>query len=167
MRRLFGSFTAGVAALSLGLMVVAQAAEVSLTSVPKPVLHTVKTRFKNAMLVGASEEKTAEGKAFYEVSLKERGRSIDVTLSPEGAMSVIEKQIARKELPKPMADTLSKRYPGAKYTMFEQVFEVEAGKETLVYYEAVLIDSGKQTWAVELALDAKVRKIDNITGEAD
>ena len=167
MRRLLSWVPAGIAALSLALMVVAQAAEVSITSVPKPVLQTVKTRFKDAMLVGAAAETTAAGKTVYEVSLKERGRNIDVTLTPGGAMSLIEKQIARKELPKPMADTLNKRYPGAKYTMFEQVFEVEAGKETLVYYEAVFVDSGKQTWAVELALDAKVRKIDNITGEAD
>jgi len=167
MRRPFRLLDAGIVTVFLVAAVAARAAEVSITSVPKPALQMIKARFKDAMLVGAAAETTAAGKAFYEVSLKERGRNIDVTVTPEGALTLIEKQIALKDLPKPLADTLTKRYPRAKYRIVEQVYTVEAAKETLAYYEAILVDSKKEVWAVELGLDAMVRKIENKTAEEE
>jgi hypothetical protein len=147
----------------------AWAGEVSVKSVPKPVHDTVKARFKDASVAGASKEQTPEGKLVYEVNLKQHGRNIDVTLAPDGSMQLIEQEIARKELPRAVADTLEKRYPKARYRMIEQVITVEAGKETLSHYEALLDDSRKKVWSVELGLDGAVRKIEDKTAnpEAD
>jgi hypothetical protein len=146
---------------------VAGAGEVQTRAVPKPVMDAAKGRFKTAKYVGAAKEKNEAGEWMYEVSMSEKGMGIDMMVTPAGAITLIEKQIARKDLPQAMADTLNARYPKAKYQIFEQVYTVVDGKETLAYYETMLVDPHKQTWAVELALDGSVRKIENKTGETD
>jgi hypothetical protein len=157
-----------VAAVAMSLFAVAAGAgEVQQRAVPKPVLDAAKGRFKTAKYVGASKEKNEAGEWIYEVSLTEKGMGIDLTLTPAGAITLIEKQIARKDLPAALGDTLAARYPKAKYQIFEQAYTVVDGKETLAYYETVLVDPQKQTWAVELAPDGTVRKVDNQTGEKD
>jgi hypothetical protein len=165
MSRSILSLQAAIAAAVLAAAAV-QAGEMSLTSVPKPVLQTVKSRFKSAMMVGASQDKTPEG-TVYEVSLRERGMGIDVSLDSQGKMLLFEKQIARKDLPKAVADTLNARYPRAKYRLFEQAYQVQGEKETLTYYEAVFVDPSKKIWAVELGLDGTVRKVDDKTAEEE
>lgn len=168
-----GRFRA-VMGLALGTVLLtvapgARAGEVAVSSVPKPVHDRVKARFKDATVAGASKEETAQGTPVYEVNLKQHGKNIDVTLTPDGNMQMIEQEIARKELPRAVADTLEKRYPKAKYRIIEQVITVEGEKETLSYYEALLSDSRKKVWAVELGLDGAVRKIEDKTAnpEAD
>jgi len=157
-----------VAAVAMSLWAAAAGAgEVQQRVVPKPVLDAAKGRFKTAKYVGAAKEKNEAGDWMYEVSLSEKGMGIDLMVTPEGAITLIEKQIARKQLPAALGDTLAARYPKAKYQIFEQVYTVVDGKETLVYYETVLVDPQKQSWAVELALDGTVRKIENKTGEVD
>ena len=160
---------AAVAAVAVACFAAAAGAgEVQSRAVPKPVMDAAKGRFKAAKYVGASKEKNEAGDWVYEVSMSEKGMNIDMTLTPAGAITLIEKQIARKDLPAPLGDTLMARYPKAKYQLFEQVYTVDKdGKETLAYYEATLVDPHKQTWAVELALDGTVRKVDNKTGEVD
>ena len=157
-----------VAAVTMSLFAAAAGAgEVQQRAVPKPVLDAAKGRFKTAKYVGAAKEKNEAGDWMYEVSLSEKGMGIDLMVTPAGAITLIEKQIARKDLPAPLGDTLAARYPKAKYQIFEQVYTVADGKETLVYYETVLVDPKKQSWAVELALDGTVRKVENKTGEVD
>ena len=89
----------------------ARAGEVSVASVPKPVHDKVKARFKDATVAGAPREQTEEGQLVYEVNLKQHGRDIDVTLTPDGDMRLIEQEIARKDLPRAVAHILDKRYP--------------------------------------------------------
>jgi len=159
------SLKAAIAAAVLAAGAV-QAGEMSLTAVPKPVLQTVKSRFKGAMLVGASREKTPEG-TVYEVNMRERGMGIDVSLDSQGKMLLFEKQIARKDLPRAVSDTLNTRYPRAKYRSFEEAYQVQGDKEILTYYEAVFVDPNKKIWAVELGLDGTVRKVDDKTAEEE
>jgi hypothetical protein len=132
--------------------------------VPKSVQQTVLARFKGAKVVGASAEKGDDQKLVYEVNLREKGKNIDVTLAPTGEMILIEQEISFSGLPKPAADTLGKRYPGARYKIVEMIYKVEGGKETLAYYEALLMDSSKQAWAAELAGDGAVLKIEKKKG---
>jgi hypothetical protein len=146
----------------------AGAGEVQSRAVPKPVMDAAKGRFKEAKYVAAAKEKNEAGEWVYEVNMSQKGMNIDMIVTPAGAITLIEKQIARKELPAALGDTLNARYPKAKYQLFEEVYTVAAdGKETLAYYEATLVDPKKQTWAVELALDGHVLKVDNKTGEVD
>ncbi len=116
--------------------------KVPLDKVPKAVLEKVKKRFPKAEVKEASKE-VADGKTVYEVTLKQDGKNIDVTLTPEGEITTIEKEIAFKDLPKAVAETFEKKYPKATYTIVEEVIKVKDGKETLEYYEA-LSDHGRQ-----------------------
>jgi len=167
MRRSVRTIVLLASAAALTLASVAAAGELQPRAVPKPVMDAVKTRFKTAKFVGAGKEKNAADEVVYEVNLSEKGMAIDLMVTPEGTITLIEKEIARKSLPKAVSDTLNVRYPKAKYQICEEIYTVEAGKETLAYYEATLVDPAKQTWAVELELNGAVRKVENKTGVVD
>ena len=140
MRQFSRWLAAGVA---LGLLAVAavRAADggekkVPLEKVPKAVLDAAKARFEGAEIKGASTEKE-DGKLVYEISLVHKGRKIDATFTPEGKVVSVEKEIKTDEVPKPVADALKEKYPGAKVKIAEEV--TEEGK---VKYE-FLLDTGK------------------------
>lgn len=147
---------AATAFLALGAL--AQAGEVPFKQVPKSVQQAVMARFKGAKVVGAAREKTPEDSLIYEVSLKEKGKGVDVTLTPAGDILSFEKEISFKDLPQAAADSLNQRYPGARYKILETFYKVEGGKETLAYYEALFTDSGKQAWMAEFAGDGTILK---------
>jgi len=151
---------ASIGAALLACSALAQAGEMSLKDLPKSVQQTVLARFKGAKVVSAAGEKNQEQQLIYEVNLRDKGRNIDVTLQPTGELILIEKQISFSELPKPTAETLNQRYPKARYKLVEEIYKVDQGKETLAYYEALLTDTGKQVWAMELAADGTVLKVE-------
>ncbi|HEY2910162.1 MAG TPA: hypothetical protein VGI99_07945, partial [Gemmataceae bacterium] len=109
-----------------------------------------------AEIKGASKE-TEDKKTVYEITFKENGKNIDVTLTPEGKITLIEKQIDRNDLPKAVAETFDKKYPGATYKMIEEVIKVANGKETREYYEALLVTAEKKTFEVEVLPDGKFK----------
>src|SRR6266545_7391671 len=97
------TLTAVVVALGLGLgawaapQVVEQ--KVPLDKVPRAVMDSVKARFPDAKLIGASSEKDGD-KLVYEVELEFKGLHHDVTLEADGKLILIEREIAFKDLPK-------------------------------------------------------------------
>lgn len=154
-------FTSLAAGATLALFVAAAAArgdeeKVPLDKVPKPVLEAAKKRFPKAEVKGASKE-TENGKTVYEVSLKQDGKNIDATVSPDGTITLIEQEVGFAALPKPVATTLAKKYPGAKYQIIESVTKVEGGKETLEYYEAHIATADKKVIEVEVLPDGKLK----------
>src|SRR5262245_32039576 len=100
-------FSCLMAAAGLGLLAAAAVSpadeeKVPLDKVPKAVLESVKGRFKDAELKGATKEKE-DGKTVYEVTIKFKGHNVDVTVTPDGDIILIEKEIAAKDLPKAVA----------------------------------------------------------------
>src|SRR5262245_204745 len=79
--------------------------KVPLDKLPKKVVAAVKAKFPGARMVGASTEKE-EGKTVYEVTLKHKGRNVDVTLETDGTIVSVEKEIRHKELPKVVRSAL-------------------------------------------------------------
>ena len=138
----------------------AHAGDVALDKVPQPVMEAIKARFTEAKVTGAAKEKTPEGQEIFEISLENKNlNTTDVTITPEGAIVLIENQITRKELPAPVLKTLEGKYPKARYKIVEQIIDVAAAKEeTLRGYEVILMTPEKQLWAVELGLDGKIVK---------
>jgi uncharacterized membrane protein YkoI len=128
---------------------------VPLDKVPKPVVETVKKRFPKAELVSASKE-DEDGKTVYEVQIKDGGTKLDVTVTPEGTLLVIEKEIAAKDLPKAVTDALDAKYPKATFKVVEEITKVKDGKDQPVYYEVLLVTADKKTFEVELAADGKI-----------
>ncbi len=158
---------AGIATVALSLGTIAQAAELALDKLPKSVAETVAARFADAKLLAAAEEKNAEGKQIYEVSLDRGGLNIDATLTPDGALTLIEQEVTRKDLPELIAKTLEDKYPKARYRLSEQVINVKDKEETLAHYEVLLVTPQKQIRAVEVGLDGKILKIEKKTSETE
>ncbi len=131
--------------------------KVPVDKLPKAIVEGAKKRFPKAELVEASKE-TSEGKTSYEVSMKQDGKTIDVTFTPEGVMTLIEKQIDAKSLPKSVAATLAAKYPKATHKLIEELIKVADGKETLESYEVLLVTSDMKTLEVVFSPDGKVTK---------
>lgn len=155
MKLVFGLLT--IALVTAGLTALAAGEPVPLDKLPKPVAESVKKRFPKAEMKAASKGETADKKTVFEVSLKQDGKNIDVSLTSEGAITVIEKEHAFKDLPKAVADTFSKKYPNATYTIIEEVITVAGGKETTEYYEAILVTADKKTFEAEVFPDGKFK----------
>jgi hypothetical protein len=78
---------------------------------------------------------------------------------------MIEKEIDAKDLPKPAADAVAKKFPGAKTKLVEAVYTVKGGKEALAYYEAHLVTADKKEVEVEVEADGKIKKTEESKGE--
>src|SRR5689334_4740830 len=141
----FGSWFAGLGVALLVLTALASADEekVPLDRVPKAVREAVKARFPDAELVSAEKE-TEGGRTVYEVAIKNKGQSIEVTATADGMILEIEKQIAARDLPGAVAKTLEEKYPRATYKIIEEVVKVKDGKEKLESYEVLLVTAGKK-----------------------
>ncbi|VTR95262.1 Uncharacterized protein OS=Singulisphaera acidiphila (strain ATCC BAA-1392 / DSM 18658 / VKM B-2454 / MOB10) GN=Sinac_0423 PE=4 SV=1: DUF2874: DUF2874 [Gemmata massiliana] len=146
-----------IAVVALSAPVRADEEKVPLEKVPKAVLETVKKRFPKAEVIGASKEKEKD-KTVFEIELKEAGKTIDVTLTPEGAITTIEKQIEAKELPKAVTEALEKKYAKATFKTVEAVYSMKDGKEALDYYEVLLVTADKKTIEVEIFADGKIKE---------
>jgi uncharacterized membrane protein YkoI len=143
----------------LGLMVAAVNADeekVPLKDLPKKVVAAVKAKFPGAKLNSASKEKEGEG-FVYEVSITDKeGHKIDVSLTPEGKITAIEKLITAQDFPAAVTKTLKAKYPGAKYLKVE---DVTAGEKK--YYEVVLETKDKKKFEVEISPEGKVLKTES------
>jgi uncharacterized membrane protein YkoI len=138
------------------LFVAARADEekVPLDKVPIAVIETVNARFPGAKLTQAERE-TEEGKTTYEIALTHKGHKVEVSLTEGGDVIEVEKEVAAKDLPRPVADALKAKYPKATVKKAE---EVTKGVKPPVY-EIHIADDGK---AREVVLDAsgKVLKVE-------
>jgi transcriptional regulator len=152
----------GISLLSGGV----QAGEdkIPLDKLPKAVEEAVKKRFPKAELVAAAKE-TVDKKTEYEVILKNEGQKIDVTLTPDGVILGMEKEITAKDLPKAVTMTLKKTYPNADYKKVEEVIKVKDGKETLAFYEVLLETADKKTVEVKVEANGKILTPDAKDGE--
>jgi hypothetical protein len=140
--------------------------KVPLDKVPRAVLEAVKKRFPEAEVTGAEKE-TDNGKTVYEIGIKDKGQSIEVTLTPEGTLTEIEKQIAAKDLPKAVAEGLESKYPKATFKTIEEVIMVREGKEKLEYYEVLLVTAEKKKLEVTVTPDGKINKEEDKSKEKD
>lgn len=141
-------------------MVRADEEKVPLDKLPKPVADAVRKRFPKLDMKEASKEITEDKKTVYEVSLKDGTKKIDVTLTPEGAIVMVEKEITRNDLPKAVAASIDAKYPGANYKICEELFPVKDGKEKLDSYEVLLETKDKKIIEVVVSPNGKITKIE-------
>jgi hypothetical protein len=152
------SILAVAAALVLAGGVRADEEKVPLEKVPRAVLAAVKKRFPKSELVEAARE-TEGGKTVYEITIKAGGAKIDLTVTPKGTITTIEKEVPVASLPAAVKDAVNKKYPKATWKLAEEVIQVKGGKETFAYYEAHLVTAGKKK------VEVKVRKDGTIVAE--
>jgi biopolymer transport protein ExbD len=135
-----------------------------LDKLPKAVADAVKTRFPKAELVEAAKE-TEGDKTEYEVTIKDGDTKIDVMLTPDGKITLIEKEIAAKDLPKAVTEALDAKYPKATLKMAEEVIKVTDGKEAIDFYEVLLVTAEKKTFEVKLTAEGKITETEDKTEE--
>jgi hypothetical protein len=140
--------------------------KVPLDKLPKAVADAVKKRFPKAEQLEASKE-TENGKTEYEVTIKDAGKKIDVTLTPDGALLSIEKEFAVKDLPKAVTAGIDAKYPKATLKSAEEVIKVKDGKEKLEYYEVIVETADKKTLELEVEADGKIKKTEDKTNKKD
>ncbi|MFO0852448.1 MAG: PepSY-like domain-containing protein [Gemmataceae bacterium] len=131
--------------------------KVPLDKVPAAIRDAVAKRFPKAKIKGAAKEQDDAKKWVYEITLKQDKLNIDVTVTPEGAITLIEQELTFKDLPTAVAATFEARYPKATYKIVESVTRVKDGKETLEYYEALLTAADKKAYEVEVLPDGKFK----------
>ena len=144
----------------------AEESKIALGDVPKASLQAVKALFPGADIVGAAKE-TEECKTFFEVTLKQKGRNIDVTINSGGTIQLVESEIAENELPKTVRQALDAKYPKATYKMVEAVDRVKDGKRTLDFFEALLVTADKRSLEVQVAPDGKIKNEETKSGDGD
>lgn len=148
--------------LLLVLVAVAQTDEekVPLDKVPKTVLKAVQARFPHAKVVSAGKE-TDAGKVLYEIAITTKDQKIEVTLTPDGKIVEMEKQIAAKDLPKAVSGALEMKYPKATYRIIEEIILVQKGKEQPPFFEVLLLTADQKQLEVSLTPDGAIVKEEN------
>ena len=137
------------------LAVRADEEKVPLKDLPKAVSNAVKKKFPKAKVVSASKE-LEDKKTVYEVTIEDGDQNVQVTVTPEGEITEIEKEIAAKDLPKAVTEALDEKYPAATIKKAE---EVTKGKE--LTYEVLLVTKDKKTVEVKLDPKGKVLKVED------
>ena len=152
---------------------------IPLDKLPKAVVESIKKMFPDAEMKSATKEvvkdeddddddaKTEtddkdtddkdekdedDSEVIYEVTLSEKGKTIDVTVDEEGDIEEVERSIELKELPRLVADALAKQFPKSTLKSAEAIYEVEDGEMEFEGYEVILETADKK----EIEADVEV-----------
>jgi hypothetical protein len=150
----------------LVMLAVADEEKVPISKLPEKVVSAVKARFAGAELVSAEKE-TENGETVFEVVIKYKGSTIEVTLKPDGTITEIEKEITAKDLPKVVSEALEKKFAKATIKKVEEVTKVDKKVEKLAYYEVLLVTAEKKTLEVSVAPDGKIVKEEKKDNDKD
>lgn len=148
--KMFRLAIALLAGLALTAPIQADEEKVPLDKLPAKVTAAVKEKFKDGELVSASKEVEA-GKTLFEVQLKHKGHAIDVTVTEDGTITAIEKEITAKDLPKAVAAAVEEKFPKATWKKVEEITKGEK-----MTYEVLLTTADKKEFEVVLDPAGKI-----------
>jgi hypothetical protein len=129
--------------------------EVPLDKVPTKVLDAVKAKYPGAEL-RSSTRGVEDKEVYYTIVLKHKDDEYEVTLTPEGEITEIARDIDAKDLPRAVSEALEKKYPGASIQEAAEVHE-PAAKDKLTYY-VELTTTAKKKLEVTLSPKGEVVK---------
>jgi hypothetical protein len=86
--------------------------KVPIDKLPKAVTEALKAKYPKWELTEAVKV-TEDGEVTYEVTIRNKKHELDVTLTPEGKIVQVEKEIEVKDVPKVVMDAVKKKYPKA------------------------------------------------------
>ena len=141
--------------LITGLFTVAVRAEemdVPLDKVPVKAMTAVKKQFPGAKLVEATTD-TVDGVTEYVVTLHHNKNTYEVTVTGEGKILEIAREIAFKDLPKPVVTAFNKSYPKGKVEAVWELTEPGVKGKT---YQIELISADGKDLTVEFDHDGKL-----------
>jgi hypothetical protein len=129
--------------------------KIALDKLPKVVVQMVKKAYPKAEMKEAVKE-VANDKTSYEVMVKDGETDITITLTSEGAITLIEKEIPLKSVPKVVMAAVMAKYPKAKPTKAEKLFKIVEGKEAFDKYEVIIDADDKKDLEVYVTEDGKI-----------
>lgn len=132
--------------------------KVTFDQLPKKVQEIVKARFPGAEFTSILKE-TADGKVIYDLEMKFKGKKTEMDVREDGTIIDIQKEIEAKDLPAAVTKSLEAKYPKAKILEVGEISLVKDNKEEKVdHYEVILETAEKKKLEVEVALDGKIVK---------
>ncbi len=110
------------------------------------------------------DEKDDDGdkssKTVYEVTLRENGSAIDITVEEDGEIEEVERVIDLKELPKVVTDALARKFPKSTLKSAEAIYEVEGDELELEGYEVKLETADKTAIEADVELEIEISVAD-------
>lgn len=132
--------------------------KISLDKLPKTVKESVQKRFPKSTMDGAVKE-TENGKTAYEVTIRDGGNRIEISVTGDGITTGMEKEIPLRELPKVVTEAVASKYPNSKLKKAEEVITVKDDKESLEWYEVTIEQDGKAV-EVEILPNGKLKPME-------
>ena len=120
------------------------ASTIHATVIPDAVKTAFQTKFPNAKKVKWEKEKTNKFEASFKLDRKE----VSALYLTDGKLIEVETEIFDTELPKPVSESLNKKYPNIKIS---EVSKIERSDNSIVY-EAELKIGGKK---IDILFDEK------------
>lgn len=135
-----------IAGLMMASSARADEENVPLDKLPAKVKDAVKAKFPEAEFVKASKE-VEEGVVLYEVGIRNKGQTIEVTTTEDGKIVEIESTIDARTLPPVVTNALLSRFGSLRFLKAEDIVK---GDKT--YFE-VLIEHANGARRTEVQID--------------
>ncbi len=139
-----------VVAIAATTLVKAEDEKVALDKLPKEVTEAIKKKYPDAELVSAEKNKE-DGKDVFEVTIKVKKVSIEVTLTPEGKVLIVEKEIDTKEVPKVVIEAMEKKYGKSTVKGATEISK----DDKIASYEMTIVTKDEKTLEVTFDTDGK------------
>ena len=123
--------------------------------IPKKVMDTLKAKFPKAVITKWTKEKEGD-KVVYDIEFKQGEQKFEADIFEDGTIHNWEKEIAAKDLPKAVKETVDKKWPKATIKEVMEITAVKDNKDMLEGYEIVLVGEDKKEFEVTIAPDGKV-----------
>jgi len=140
-----------VGVLSLAIASAAGSAD----TMPPTIMNALTAKFPQAKIDKWSKEKE-NGKDVYDIEFKQGERKFEADIFADGTIHNWEQQVAQKDLPAAVVQTVNRRFPKATMKEIMAVTEVTAGKERLEGYEIVVQRAMKKDVELTVAPDGKI-----------
>src|SRR5262245_33150626 len=109
----------------------------SADTLPANIMSALTAKFPQAKIDKWTREKE-DGKEVYDIEFRQADRKFEADIFADGTIHNWEQQIAQKDLPAAVVQTVNKQFPKAVMKEIMAVTEVTAGKERLEGYEIVV-----------------------------
>ena len=140
-----------VAVLTLAVGSPAGAAD----KIPANIMNVLTAKFPHAKIDKWTKEKE-DGKEVYDIEFKQGDRKFEADIFADGTIHNWEQQIAQKDLPAAVVQTVNKQFPKAVLKEIMAVTEVTNGTERLEGYEIVVQRAMKKDVEMTVAPDGRI-----------
>ena len=127
----------------------------SADQLPPHIMSALTARFPQAKIDKWSKEKE-DGKEVYDIEFKQGERKFEADIFADGTIQNWEQQIAQKDLPPAVVQTVNRQFPKAVLKEIMAVTDVTDGKERLEGYEIVVQRAMKKDVEMTVAPDGKI-----------